>query len=71
MTIVTLNMNAFQDVVKKNSVQLPTDVIIAAVPTTIAKIQIVAVIRDAPTIEYASEIKTKVIIANTAKNAKV
>jgi hypothetical protein len=71
VTIVTLNTNVFQDVAKKNSVQLPIDVIIAAVPTTIAKIQTVAVIRDALTIEYAWEIKTKEIIANTAKNAKV
>jgi len=64
-------MNVFRDVVKKNYVQFPMDVSIAAVLTTIVQLHIVAVIRGAPTIEYASEINTKEITVNTAKNAKV
>ena len=64
-------MNVFQDVVKSSSVQLLINVITAAVPTTIAKIQIVALTRDAPTVQSAWEIKTQVITAITITNAKV
>jgi len=53
MIIATLNMNVFQDVAKKNYVQLQISAITAASAMTIAKNQTVAVTECAPTTKYA------------------
>tara|TARA_B110000285_G_C15002723_1_gene552254 strand:+ start:513 stop:707 length:195 start_codon:yes stop_codon:yes gene_type:complete len=64
-------MNVFQDVVRKICVQLPINATTAVPLTTIVKLLNAAVIVDALTKQSAMEIKTKEIIANTVKNAKV
>jgi hypothetical protein len=69
--IVTFNMNVFQDVVRKICVQLQINATIAVPQTTIVKLLNAAVTADALTKQSAMEIKTKEIIANTVKNAKV